>query len=175
MVWDLRSPSTPPVRVPTGTDVQGMALSPDGRTLYTGWPLTAYDVASGERIWRREDVTIVGRRLDVNAEGTLLALGDDGSSATRRTCSWWSAADGATVHTLRGHRDRVRDIRFSPDGSLVGSVSGDGEGQEVFKALSKVDAGRGLMGGLAVAFIGIIADRLISAWSQRVKERFGLA
>ena len=48
-------------------------------------------------------------------------------------------------------------------------------GQEVFKALSKVDAGRGLMGGLAVAFIGIIADRLISAWSQRVKERFGLA
>jgi glycine betaine/proline transport system permease protein len=48
-------------------------------------------------------------------------------------------------------------------------------GQEVFKALSKVDAGRGLMGGLAVAFIGIIADRLIGAWSQRVKERFGLA
>jgi glycine betaine/proline transport system permease protein len=48
-------------------------------------------------------------------------------------------------------------------------------GQEVFKALSKVDAGRGLMGGLAVAFIGIIADRLISAWSQRVKERYGLA
>jgi glycine betaine/proline transport system permease protein len=48
-------------------------------------------------------------------------------------------------------------------------------GQEVFKALSKVDAGRGLMGGLAVAFIGIIADRLISAGSQRVKERFGLA
>ncbi len=48
-------------------------------------------------------------------------------------------------------------------------------GQEVFKALSKVDAGRGLMGGLAVAFIGIIADRLISAWSNRVKERFGLA
>jgi glycine betaine/proline transport system permease protein len=48
-------------------------------------------------------------------------------------------------------------------------------GQEVFKALSKVDAGRGLMGGLAVAFIGIVADRLISAWSKRVKERYGLA
>ncbi|HEY7688752.1 MAG TPA: ABC transporter permease subunit [Dongiaceae bacterium] len=48
-------------------------------------------------------------------------------------------------------------------------------GQEVFKALSKVDAGRGLMGGLAVACIGIVADRLISAWSRRVKERFGLA
>ncbi len=48
-------------------------------------------------------------------------------------------------------------------------------GQEVFKALSKADAGRGLIGGLAVACIGIVADRLISAWSQRVKERYGLA
>ena len=38
-----------------------------------------------------------------------------------------SASDGATVHTLRGHRDQVRDIRFSPDGSLVGSLSDDGE------------------------------------------------
>ena len=61
VVWDLRSPSTPPVRVPTGTGLQGMALSPDGRTLYTGWPLTAYDVATGEQIWRREDVTSCAR------------------------------------------------------------------------------------------------------------------
>ena len=37
------------------------------------------------------------------------------------------AATGDTVHTLTGHRDDVRDIRFSPDGSLVGSVSADGE------------------------------------------------
>ena len=58
VVWDLRSPSTPPVRVPTGTDPQAMALSPDGRILYTDWPLTAYEVATGKQIWRREDVTI---------------------------------------------------------------------------------------------------------------------
>jgi glycine betaine/proline transport system permease protein len=48
-------------------------------------------------------------------------------------------------------------------------------GQEVFKALAKADAGRGLIAGLAVAFIGIIADRLISAWNGRVRERLGLA
>jgi glycine betaine/proline transport system permease protein len=47
-------------------------------------------------------------------------------------------------------------------------------GQEVFKALSKADPGRGIVAGLAVACIGIIADRLISAGSRRVKERFGL-
>lgn len=47
-------------------------------------------------------------------------------------------------------------------------------GQEVLKALAKADIGRGIVGGLAVACIGIIADRLIHAWSSRVKQRFGL-
>ena len=31
VVWDLRSPSSPPERVPTGIGLQGLALSPDGR------------------------------------------------------------------------------------------------------------------------------------------------
>jgi glycine betaine/proline transport system permease protein len=48
-------------------------------------------------------------------------------------------------------------------------------GQEVFKALSKADAGKGLVAGLAIAFIGIIADRLIIAWVNRMKARRGLA
>lgn len=48
-------------------------------------------------------------------------------------------------------------------------------GQEVFKALSKADAGKGIVAGLAIAFIGIIADRLITAWANRMKARRGLA
>ncbi len=48
-------------------------------------------------------------------------------------------------------------------------------GQEVFKALSKADAGRGIVAGLAIAFIGIIADRLITAWVNRLKESRGVA
>ncbi len=36
-------------------------------------------------------------------------------------------------------------------------------GQEVYIALTKADTGRGLVAGLCVAFIAIIADRLISA------------
>lgn len=47
-------------------------------------------------------------------------------------------------------------------------------GQEVFKALSKADAGKGLVAGLAIAFIGIIADRLITAWVERLKAERGL-
>jgi glycine betaine/proline transport system permease protein len=48
-------------------------------------------------------------------------------------------------------------------------------GQEVYIALTKADPGRGLVAGLAVAFIAIIADRLISAGAARARARLGLA
>ncbi|MGI6850820.1 ABC transporter permease [Mesorhizobium sp. 1B3] len=47
-------------------------------------------------------------------------------------------------------------------------------GQEVYIALTKADTGRGIVAGLAVAFIAIIADRLISAGAARTKARLGL-
>ena len=43
-------------------------------------------------------------------------------------------------------------------------------GQEVYGALTKADTGRGLVAGLAVAFIAIIADRLISAGATRLRR-----
>ncbi len=48
-------------------------------------------------------------------------------------------------------------------------------GQEVYIALTKADTGRGLVAGLAVAFIAIIADRLIAAGAARTRKRLGLA
>ena len=123
VVWDLDSPSTPPIRVPTGKGLQTIALSPDGQTLYTGWPLTAYDVATGGQIWRRKDVTSWGPP-DVNKDGTLLAVALRGQSSD---AALLNASTGATVHTLRGHRDFVLDMRFSHDGSLLGSVADDNE------------------------------------------------
>ncbi len=48
-------------------------------------------------------------------------------------------------------------------------------GQEVFKALAKADAGKGIVAGLAIAFIGMTADRLITAWVNRIKAKRGLA
>ena len=47
-------------------------------------------------------------------------------------------------------------------------------GQEVYIALTKADPGRGLVAGLAVAFIAIIADRLIHAAARKQRERLGL-
>ena len=48
-------------------------------------------------------------------------------------------------------------------------------GQEVYIALTKADTGRGIIAGLSVAFIAIIADRLIAAGSGRMRSRLGLA
>ncbi len=48
-------------------------------------------------------------------------------------------------------------------------------GQEVYIALTKADTGRGIVAGLSVAFIAIIADRLIAAGARRAKRRLGLA
>jgi len=48
-------------------------------------------------------------------------------------------------------------------------------GQEVYIALTKADTGRGLVAGACVAFIAMISDRLISAWSTRKKRELGLA
>ncbi len=47
-------------------------------------------------------------------------------------------------------------------------------GQEVYIALTKADTGRGLVAGLSVAFIAIIADRLIAAWANEKKKQLGM-
>ena len=47
-------------------------------------------------------------------------------------------------------------------------------GQEVYIALTKADIGRGLVAGLCVAFISIIADRVIKSGSGRLKAKYGM-
>jgi glycine betaine/proline transport system permease protein len=48
-------------------------------------------------------------------------------------------------------------------------------GQEVYIALTKADPGRGLVAGLAIAFIAIIADRLIQAAAAKQRAQLGLS
>ncbi|MFT5112415.1 MAG: glycine betaine/proline transport system permease protein [Parasphingorhabdus sp.] len=47
-------------------------------------------------------------------------------------------------------------------------------GQEVYIALTKADTGRGIIAGVCVAIIAIIADRMINAWATRRKQELGL-
>ncbi|WP_422071283.1 ABC transporter permease [Tranquillimonas rosea] len=45
-------------------------------------------------------------------------------------------------------------------------------GQEVYIALTRSSVGHGIVAGVCVAFIGMIADRLITAWVARRKKQF---
>ena len=47
-------------------------------------------------------------------------------------------------------------------------------GQEVYIALTKANTGQGIIAGLAVAFIAITADRIVSAMARASRERLGL-
>jgi glycine betaine/proline transport system permease protein len=47
-------------------------------------------------------------------------------------------------------------------------------GQEVYIALTGADTGRGIIAGVCVAFIAIIADRMIGAWAAKRKREYGL-
>ncbi len=47
-------------------------------------------------------------------------------------------------------------------------------GQEVYIALAKADVGRGVVAGLGVAMIAMIADRMMTGSAARVKRRLGL-
>jgi glycine betaine/proline transport system permease protein len=47
-------------------------------------------------------------------------------------------------------------------------------GQEIFRALTFADAGKGLVVGLCVAFMGLAVDRLVTEWAQQRKKQLGL-
>ncbi len=47
-------------------------------------------------------------------------------------------------------------------------------GQEVYIALTKANAGQGIVAGLCVAFIAIIADRVVNASADGQRKRLGL-
>lgn len=55
--------------------------------------------------------------------------------------------------------------------SLVGA---QGLGSDVMVALSRADSGRGLVAGLCVALIAIVADRTVQAWAASRKRALGL-
>lgn len=55
--------------------------------------------------------------------------------------------------------------------ALIGSSD---LGQEIYRALPTADSGRGIIAGLGIAVIGIVADRLIQAWAAERKKQLGI-
>ncbi|MGH6718620.1 MAG: ABC transporter permease, partial [Alphaproteobacteria bacterium] len=58
---------------------------------------------------------------------------------------------------------------------VVSALVGTKElGQLVYRALTSADPGKGAIAGLSMAFIAMVADRIVQAWSAERKKALGL-
>jgi WD40 repeat protein len=136
LVWDLRDVGRLPAKLQMTEASQSVVLSPDGRSIYGHWPLTAYDVASGKRLWQRPDLrggpyfeTTVGPPIaTLNPRGDVLAFQHPGPERSDRTTTTLvDARTGRTVRVLRSNTDPPRDMAFSGDGNLLATAQSGGE------------------------------------------------
>ncbi|HEX9791007.1 MAG TPA: ABC transporter permease subunit [Kiloniellales bacterium] len=94
------------------------------------------------------------------------------SGCTRRQILWKVQLPLALPEIMLGIN---QTIMFALSMLVITALVGTRDlGQEVYIALTKADTGRGIVAGLSVAFIAIISDRLIAAWSRRRKQQLGL-
>lgn len=95
------------------------------------------------------------------------------AGATRRQLLWKVELPMALPEIMLGLNQTIMmALAMTAITALIGSRD---LGQEILKALPDVDTGRGILAGLSIAFIGIIADRLIGAWAKRRKAELGLS
>jgi WD40 repeat protein/DNA-binding SARP family transcriptional activator len=103
-VWDLRHPDRAPAVVRLGDSVwDTVAISADGRTVYGSSPLTAYDVATGARLWRRPEMASFAP-VRVTRDGRTLGFNVTVSGRHRAPFGGYlvDARTGRTVRTLPG-------------------------------------------------------------------------
>jgi WD40 repeat protein len=126
VVWDLSALARPRwVPLPRGR--QHVALSPDGRTIYSSSPLGAYDVLSGRQKWQRPDLR-GDVSIEVSTTGALLAvqqLGADGSNSAATALV--DAGTGDTVRVLRGQGDSTRSVALSGDDKTLAATDDNGQ------------------------------------------------
>ncbi|MFG1625665.1 BTAD domain-containing putative transcriptional regulator [Kribbella sp. NPDC049227] len=136
LVWEVGALDRPPRRVNLSSGPQRAALSPDGRTVYRSWPLTAFDVTTGREKWQRPDLkgdpvltpSVGPPVVETSRNGELLAYLPPGPVRTERTTTTVvDARTGKTVWVLRTSNDPPRDAAFSADGKLLATAHYGGE------------------------------------------------
>jgi WD40 repeat protein len=131
-VWDMQGTAeVATFRRPTG-QVYSVAYSPDRSHLATGsedGAVKLWDMNCGVEI-----ATLPGQArtftysLAYNSDGSQIAIGSRrpaGALHDDHTVKVRDTHTGAEVHTLRGHRDSVTCVAYSPDGSRIASSSVD--------------------------------------------------
>jgi glycine betaine/proline transport system permease protein len=94
------------------------------------------------------------------------------SGATRRQLLWHVRLPMALPTMLVGAN---QSVMFSLFMVIIAAFIGTQDlGQEMQRALSSTDVGKGLVLGLAVAFMGLMTDHLILRWSEDRKRALGI-
>ncbi len=96
----------------------------------------------------------------------------DMSGATRRQVLWHVRLPMALPTMLVGAN---QSVMFSLFMVIIAAFIGTQDlGQEMQRALSSTDVGKGLVLGFAVAFMGLMTDHLIMRWSEDRKRALGI-
>jgi glycine betaine/proline transport system permease protein len=94
------------------------------------------------------------------------------SGATRRQTLWHVRLPMALPTMLVGAN---QSVMFSLFMVIIAAFIGTQDlGQEMQRALSSTDVGKGLVLGFAVAFMGLMTDHLITRWSEDRKRALGV-
>jgi RNA polymerase sigma factor (sigma-70 family) len=123
-VWDVATGKELQVSIGGGQHIEGMALSPNGRTvasISSGRKITLWETITGDR--RAE---LVSHADFINAfafspDGRTLAS----AGAYDGVVCLWDLPSGVEIGRLEGHRGRVHALAFAPDSRTLVSGGAD--------------------------------------------------
>jgi WD40 repeat protein len=101
-----------------------IALSPDGKSLYSGgWTdeIQVWDIATGTLIRTFGDKSRGTNRMILSPDGSLLVS----AKTFNEPMTLWETATGRQLRSFSGHTDGVTSLAFSPDGKLLASSARD--------------------------------------------------
>jgi WD40 repeat protein len=122
--WDLQS-GRGTFFANAGSAVDVLVVSRDGKYLAAGTKdgrIIIYEVGNSKTSYvLHENLGNSIYALDFGRENKLLASGDEDGNVLI-----WDFISMSQLNNLRGHRARINQMKFSPDGSILATASNDG-------------------------------------------------